>query len=239
MSTIVACFTNNGVPLTSPANAPTIRIRRTDTQALVVTDDAMTEQGDGCFSYDFTPTDGLDYSIRADGDPTASGQTTQAERYAFGSLSGGTEARIGTDIPAILVDTGTDIPAAIAALNDLSIADVQTALTNQGYTAARATNLDNLDAAITAVLAAISSLNDLSIADVQTAMDNQGYTAARAALLDDLVQILASVEIIRKVTSNRVVVNLTDTQVDVYEDNGTTIAFSFSISSDRRERDPI
>lgn len=36
----------------------------------------------------------------------------------------------------------------IAALNDLSIADVQTAMTNQGYTAARAPNLDNLDAAV-------------------------------------------------------------------------------------------
>lgn len=38
--------------------------------------------------------------------------------------------------------------ADIAALNDLAIADVQTALTNQGYTAARAPNLDNLDAAV-------------------------------------------------------------------------------------------
>lgn len=35
--------------------------------------------------------------------------------------------------------------AAIAALNDISIADVQTALTNQGYTAARAVFLDQLN----------------------------------------------------------------------------------------------
>ena len=35
----------------------------------------------------------------------------------------------------------------IAALNDLSITDVQTALTNQGYTVARAANLDNIDTA--------------------------------------------------------------------------------------------
>lgn len=145
--------------MVSPANAPTIRIRRTDTQALVVTDDAMTEQGDGCFSYTFAPVDGLEYSIRADGDPTAAGQTTAQERYAFGSLSGTTEARLEVDIPAILVDTGT-------------------------------------------------TLFDIA-------------------------------EKIRKVTSNRVVVNGTDTQVDVYEDNGTTIAFSFTISADRRERTPI
>lgn len=38
--------------------------------------------------------------------------------------------------------------AAIAALNDLSIADVQTAMDNQGYTSARAGNLDNLDATV-------------------------------------------------------------------------------------------
>jgi len=76
--------------------------------------------------------------------------------------------------------------AAIAALNNLSIADVQTALTNQGYTAGRAVNLDNLDAAI-------SSLNDLSIADVQTALTNQGYTAGRAALLDNLSDLDAAI----------------------------------------------
>lgn len=48
----------------------------------------------------------------------------------------------------ILTDTGTTIPAQISALNDIDIADVQTAMTNQGYTAARAPNLDNLDVAV-------------------------------------------------------------------------------------------
>jgi len=38
--------------------------------------------------------------------------------------------------------------ALIAALNDVSIADVQTALDNQGYTSARAILIDNLDAAV-------------------------------------------------------------------------------------------
>ena len=47
MPRISAFFTDDGVPLTSPSNAPTIRIRRQDTGALVVTDSAMTEQGDG------------------------------------------------------------------------------------------------------------------------------------------------------------------------------------------------
>lgn len=85
---------------------------------------------------------------------------------------------INTDTDQLLLDVAANL-AAINGLNDIDIADVQTALTNQGYTAARAPNLDNLDAAI-------SSLNDLSIGDVQTALTNQGYTAARAPNLDNL-----------------------------------------------------
>jgi len=42
--------------------------------------------------------------------------------------------------------------ADIAALNDLAIADVQTAMTNQGYTSALATELDGLDPKLTAAL---------------------------------------------------------------------------------------
>jgi hypothetical protein len=89
-------------------------------------------------------------------------------------------------IDASISSTETNILAAISALNDLSIADIQTALTNQGYTAARAIKLDNLDKAI-------SALNDLSIADIQTALTNQGYTAGRAALLDNLNASISSV----------------------------------------------
>ena len=101
-------------------------------------------------------------------------------------------AAIDARLPADPADESNQIAehnttqAAIAALNNLSIADVQTALTNQGYTAGRAVNLDNLDAAI-------SSLNDLSIADVQTALTNQGYTAGRAALLDNLSDLDAAI----------------------------------------------
>ena len=86
---ITAHFTNEGVPLLAPANAPTIRLRRTDTKALVVTDVAMTEVGDGNYLYLVTSSDPqLDYVVRADGDPTASGQVTVMERYAFGSAPG-------------------------------------------------------------------------------------------------------------------------------------------------------
>lgn len=134
----------------------------------------------GAYFATVATTDGREYVYEVDG--TAS----STPRYQGGVFSGETDARIETDIPAILVDTDTTIPALIAALNDLSIADVQTALTNQGYTAARAPNLDNLDAAISAVTAAIAALNDLSQADVQAALTAQGYTAARAPNLDNL-----------------------------------------------------
>ena len=186
MTAIVAHFTNQGTPLTSPTDAPTIRIRRTDTGALVVTDLAMTELGDGSFRRDFSPASTLQYAIRADGDPTASGQVTVAERYVFGSLDGRVDNSLVTVIPTNLDATISSVASAIAALNDLSQADVQSAMTSQGYTVARAALLDNLDAAI-------SSLNDLSIADVQTALTNQGYTAARAPNLDNLDAAISTV----------------------------------------------
>lgn len=73
------------VPLVAPAVVPTIRIRRNDTGALVITDLAMTEVGDGNFVFDFTPpVDGIEYSARANGDPTAIGQSTT--RYVYGPV---------------------------------------------------------------------------------------------------------------------------------------------------------
>lgn len=76
-----------GTPLTSPANVPTIRVRRLDTDALVVTDVVMVEVGDGNYKYTFTPpVNGLYYSARADGDPTAAGQVPAGIRYTAGSL---------------------------------------------------------------------------------------------------------------------------------------------------------
>lgn len=136
----------------------------------------------------------------------------------------------------------TAILAAIAGLDDLSSAQVQAAvlaaLNTQGYSSARALKLDNLDAAISSVIGAISGLNNLSITGVQTALTNQGYTGARATLLDNLATILTSVERVRKISGNKVVVSLNELTVTVYEDNGTTPAFTFAISSDKLTRTP-
>jgi len=78
--TITAFFTDEGAPATGLT--PTIRIRRLDTGALVVTDASMTETGDGFYKYDFTTYDNnLEYAIRCDG---GSGLADN-ERYTFGN----------------------------------------------------------------------------------------------------------------------------------------------------------
>jgi hypothetical protein len=113
-----------------------------------------------------------------------------------------------------------DLAASIGALNDLSIADVQTALTNQGYTAARALLLDNLDATISSIASAIAALNDLSIADVQTAMTNQGYTAARAILLDNLDATISSIAAAIAALND---ISITDVQTALTNQGYTTV----------------
>ncbi len=210
MSLISVLFkTADGSPLVAPTDLPEVTIRRVDTQAIVAGPSAMVEIGEGNFSFSFVPVSTLEYTISADGDPNVILQVPPVERFKGGSLSGIEVNEIINNIPAIL--------AAVAALNDLSIADVQTAMTNQGYTAARAILLDNIDAlissratqaqilsdatpfpganvdaTISAVLAAIAALNNLSQADVQTAMTTQGYTSARAILLDNLDALISS-----------------------------------------------
>lgn len=185
MSEIVACFTAAGVPLVAPTDVPTIRIRRIDTQALVITDLAMTEQGDGCFSFTFAPVATLEYSIRADGDPLVGGQLSPSERFAFGSLSGITVEEIETTIPLIettVLQNAIDIAANLTAINS-----------NGTGIAANATAIGVNLTAIMANLTAIGLLNDLSIANVQTAMDNQNFTAARGLLLDNLDATISSI----------------------------------------------
>ncbi len=76
---ILAHFTSGGSPATGLS--PTIRVRDVDLGTLAVTDAAMTEVGDGAYTYDFTGYDSQkDYSIRCDGGTTLSG----SERYTFG-----------------------------------------------------------------------------------------------------------------------------------------------------------
>lgn len=85
---------------------------------------------------------------------------THAEMTSEHGVLSGEHSSLSTEHGSILT--------AIGLLNNLSIADVQTALDNQGYTSVRAALLDNLDAAISTVLTAIGALNDPSVAEIDT-----------------------------------------------------------------------
>jgi len=114
MTEVVAHFTNSGSPLTAPAVLPLVDIRRTDTGALVTSAATMFELGGGSFRYTFPATPTLEYSARADGDPTGANSLPLSFRYAFGAFSGIWEERIEVDIPQILTEISS-LPAA----NDL------------------------------------------------------------------------------------------------------------------------
>ena len=82
---------------------------------------------------------------------------------------------VDTNVDAILVDTGTTIPAQISGLNDVSSSDVQTAC-DAAITAN--SDINTIDTNVDAILvdtgttlpAQISGLNDLSAAEVNTEM---------------------------------------------------------------------
>ncbi len=76
---IIAPFTNSGLP--ALGLSPTIRIRDVSDGSLAITDEAMTETGDGNYSYTFAAYDlNKNYAIRCDG----GAGLPNAERYTFG-----------------------------------------------------------------------------------------------------------------------------------------------------------
>ena len=81
MPRIIGFFTSNGAPTTGLS--ATLRIRRVDTSALVVTDAAMTELGDGMYGFNFDVAAGYSetrgYAIRLDGSATL----RTADRFKF------------------------------------------------------------------------------------------------------------------------------------------------------------
>lgn len=165
----VFVVTPAGVPLTSPGDLPEIQIRRVDTQAIVQAFTAMTEIGDGMYSFNFAPSATLDYTFTVDADPSVTGQASP--RYFGGSISGPANDAVLNDIPAILVDTDTTIPGLIAVLNDISVADILTAvLAGSGESVDTAlSRLDNIDTSVTTTIPGlIAALNDISVADIMT-----------------------------------------------------------------------
>ena len=138
------------------------------------------------------------YTFLVDADPNVTAQVPSSDRYYFGAFSGEADIiAVSTDLanldvavstrstPAQVSAIETSILAAIAALNNISIADVQTALTNQGYTSARSALLDNLDAAI-------SSRN--AVTPLAAATDQAEHDATQAAIAAQVVPLEASVD---------------------------------------------
>jgi hypothetical protein len=127
----------------------------------------------------------------------------------------------------------------IAALENLSAADVQAALTAQGYTAGRAALLDNLDAAVSGLSTFDPGAQEVILS-----------AASRAAVADDVWDEAASghstagsfgerLETARKHLTNRATISgagpFTTT---IFEDDGTTPLKTFTVSADKRDRSP-
>jgi hypothetical protein len=145
----VAYFTEYGEPKTGLS--PTIRIRDLSDNSLVITDVAMSEVGDGFYKYTYAAADNTEnYAGRAYGgsNQPAGEKYVPCAAEVAGILQAINEKTtnlpadpatatnqtsilnyLDTEIAAILEDTGTTIPALIAALNDLSSAEIQAAIT--------------------------------------------------------------------------------------------------------------
>ena len=105
--------------------------------AEVLASTAMSHVGGGIWAYEFL--DGvapLNYVYLIDADPSATGQVTAPERYFYGTIGAGdiqnlallppievNTAGLATNVDAILVDTGTTLPAQIQ-LTDNKVATV-------------------------------------------------------------------------------------------------------------------
>ena len=75
---ILTYFTENSIP--KIGLSPTIRIRNSSTGILIITDELMSEVGDGFYKYDFMGYDSsIDYAIRCDGGVILSND----ERYSY------------------------------------------------------------------------------------------------------------------------------------------------------------
>jgi len=66
-----------------------------------------------------------------------------------------------------------------------------------------------------------------------------GKAGTQQVFEGDLDAIFSSVEKVRKIESNRVVISPDGLTITVYEDDGTTVAFSLSLDASRCERNPI
>lgn len=118
MSIVAAFVTQNGLPVSGLGDsAVSVNVYNATTPAPgspIVVDGDLTEVGGGWYRRDFPETDGIDTVAIVDAGATI---IDPAERFIpIDAMSGTTTARLETTIPAISVNTATDIPASIAAV---------------------------------------------------------------------------------------------------------------------------
>ena len=154
---VAAFYTNSGVPVTGLS--PTIRIRDLDDNSLVVTDDSMTEVGDGHYQYNFSAYDAdKDYVIRCDAGATLS----DSDRYKYSGnenyINDIENSNLSTQILGVSADVG-DIQTDVTQI----INDIDTVNTNVLGVSASVdevnTNLLDSDTNILGISADIQRLN--------------------------------------------------------------------------------
>lgn len=166
--------------LATPDSGPTVSVYEDGTDAPIITPSpSVRNSKTGIYKVAIAATAGngfeagKSYNIEAEYEwPGMTGSVPDGqiiERFTLdnklvGDLNDITAASVWAVVARTLTDNG----------NDISIADVQTALTNQGYTAARGGYLDRLDAAVTTRAAA------------------SDWTAGRAAKVDNLDVVLST-----------------------------------------------
>ncbi len=165
MAELVFLATDEASPVFYLPDSPTVRIRRLSDNTLVVTDGQMTVVGDGLYSYEFDPAATLEYSWIVDADPEDADQVTPGERYHFGVISGVTLARIETDIPAILVDTDTTIPASLTTIDS----NVDAILVDTGTTLPA--TLSTIDGNVDAILVDTGTTLPATLATIDSNVD--------------------------------------------------------------------
>jgi hypothetical protein len=103
-------------------------------------------------------------------------------------------------------------------------AAVQDALTAQGYTVARAPNLDNLDAAISSVVTAIGALNDITAQDVWDVDLTATYTDAQYDLAGEAVKFL------RQLGTNRNEIDFVLQTMKLWDDAAASVIGSWALT---------
>jgi hypothetical protein len=152
---VITFFSLYGTP--STGLTPTIRIRNAVTNALVITDAAMTEIGDGFYKYDFSGYDNsIEYTIRCDGGVTLVG----SERYPVAITSGyGELLLIKTQTDKMAFTVANQIDANVLTQANIDFSALQKTSLNAATPTALTANLAIVDAVVDAIKLKTDTIN--------------------------------------------------------------------------------